>query len=279
MANRAEVETAADGGGYCNLPYTPAELEVLDNFISKLTPKPKEGDRDSRLTDRIHYRPLPTATWTALPEPDVGITATAEGIDATTVATEKFLNRVVERIGDYSDTLLTECRRELHLELHSDLSMYSVTFQKLREGHIPACIIGGTGVPATNEDNHDPLTDPLDKFIDKLVLSHEQDEDEEEDEDNDGEETFERKDASAFENHPPLVWEALPGDCITTIVQGDGAWVLAERMFRRRCEQRLGPGGELFYPVTIKARRASHLSGDFFHVTMWINRCSDSTDS
>lgn len=86
MSDHAGVTTAAAGGGYGNLPYTPAELEILDNFISKLTPAPIERARLTRLTDGIHYRPLPTATWTALPEPEVGITAVVEGIDAVAVA-------------------------------------------------------------------------------------------------------------------------------------------------------------------------------------------------
>lgn len=180
-----------------------------------------------------------------------------------------------------------EYRRELHLELHSEEPVCSVTLQKLRPGHIPAWIIGGTGLPATNGDNNDPPADPLDDFIGKLALWHEQDveEDVDEDEDTDDEdadEEVEPQDAGAFENHPPLVWEALPGDCITTIVKGRGAWVLAERTFKRRAEQRLGRG-RLSHVVAIQARPAPHPSGDFFHVAMWIDRSRSgdgaSTDS
>lgn len=185
IMNCAGGGTAAAGTGSGNLPYTPAKLEILDNFISKLTPKPRETDRGPPLTDRIETRPLPTATWTALPDPDVGITAIVEGAEAVLVASQK-LHFLIQR--------------ELHLELFCDSEIYSITYQKCREGQIPAWVIGGTGVLATNGVSNNPRADPLDEFIDKLTPSDEQDEDEVE----------QRIDTSTIENHPPIVWKAPP---------------------------------------------------------------------
>ncbi|KAK8041658.1 hypothetical protein PG993_006181 [Apiospora rasikravindrae] len=266
---------AAAGGGDVTLPQSPTSIDVLDDFIDKLTPKPllhTPGRR--RFTDGFENPPPASSiVWTTLSEAETygisyGIKTIVEGVVGTSVAYQMYSDRVRERIGDYDNAIQMEITRELHLERDSDVDIWSITLSTLREGITTASIAAEAAAAAGGNDADAPTVDPLDEFVDKLTPS---DENVDEGSDDLDDEDDERLD---MDDHPPIVWEALPNDCITTIVQGWDGYMLAKQMYHDRVKERIGsrrgsPG------VRTKLCPVLPIDGDEphpHHLTMWIDR-------
>ncbi|KAK8041659.1 hypothetical protein PG993_006182 [Apiospora rasikravindrae] len=89
--------TAAGRSGHTD----PPTRDVLNDFIDKLAPCEKKHTDGKRLDEGI--KNPPTVVWAALPNDT--ITTIVPGAAGISVCAQMFLDRVAERIGDYSDKI------------------------------------------------------------------------------------------------------------------------------------------------------------------------------
>ncbi|KAK8090471.1 hypothetical protein PG997_005432 [Apiospora hydei] len=281
IENNAGGASAADGSDV-NLSQLPSSLEVLDSFIDKLTPKPllHAPAQGRRYTDGFENPPPASSiVWTAISDAETyGITTTVKGAAGPLVAGQMFSDRVRERIGDYEDFLHLAIRRQLHLERDSVDEVWSVTQQIPREGVDPVAFSAAKRAEAEAEVeagagiNRDPsAVDPLDEFVDRLTPLDEDDDEEFEDLDDEDDERMD------IEDHPPIIWTALPNDCVTTLVDGWDGYKLAQQIFRDRVEELIGGYGG---PTVVCSKLAPAGCRNNYvnphHFTMWIVPAEDS---